>query len=99
LLIILGKTGAPVSMTHGITFINEMINNTTHQQELIKYKEKHGSNQSEDEVGRIGRKYWYKFLERNKDRIVSKRGKRYKLDHSRWTRYKNFKNMYDDVKD
>jgi hypothetical protein len=38
LLIILGKTGSPVPMSHGIKLINEMIDGTIHQKRLITYK-------------------------------------------------------------
>jgi hypothetical protein len=31
--------------------------------------------------------------------IVSKKGRRYKLNRSKWTRYKNFKDMYDNVEE
>jgi hypothetical protein len=50
-------------------------------------------------MGRVGKKYWYKFLERHKHKIVSKKGRRYELDCSKWTRYKNFKNMHDGVEE
>jgi hypothetical protein len=60
-------------MSHEIKLINEMIDGTIHQKHLIAYKKTHSSNQSEDDMGHVGRKYWYKFLDRHKHRIVSKR--------------------------
>jgi hypothetical protein len=46
---------------------------------------------------RIGKNYWYLFLSRNEKMIRSKKGRKFELDRSNWTKYGNFKNMYCDV--
>jgi hypothetical protein len=99
LLIILGKIGSPVPMGHAIKLINELIDGTVHQKRLIEHKKKNSSNQTEEEMGCIGSKYWYRFVEKYKNKIASKKGRRYELDRSKWTRYKNFKSMYDHVEE
>jgi hypothetical protein len=99
LLIILGKIGSPVPTGHGVRLINEKIDGTVHQKCLIAYKKSRGFGQSEEELGQVGQKYWYAFLHRYKHRITSKKGRRYELNHSKWTCYKNFKHMYDCVED
>jgi hypothetical protein len=97
--IMLGKIGSPVSCGHGVKLINDMITNTVHQKRLIQYKRDRGVKQSEYEMGRIGPRYWYNFLNKYKNQIVSKKGKRFELNRSKWTRYKNFANMYDNVEE
>jgi hypothetical protein len=47
----------------------------------------------------IGHNYWYAFLEQNKDKLETKKGRKFKLDRSKWTKYWNFKRMYDDIED
>jgi hypothetical protein len=94
LLIILSKIGSPVSRGNAIRLINEMIDGTIHQQRLKTYKKSRGFQQSEKEMGCVTQKYWYRFLEKYQHKITSKKGRRYELDRSKWTRYKNFHNMY-----
>jgi hypothetical protein len=94
LLIILSKIGSPVPRGNAIRLINEMIDGTIHQERLIQYKKARGYQQSSEEMGRVGQKYWYRFLEKYQHKITSKKGRRFELDRSKWTRYKNFRNMY-----
>jgi hypothetical protein len=56
-----------------------------------------GYTQNEEELGKVGSRYWYAFLHRNRDKIETKKGRKFKLDRSKWTKYRNFKKMYDDV--
>jgi hypothetical protein len=98
-LIILGKIGSPVSKGQGIRLVNELIEGTVHQKRLIEYKKQKNFNPSNEELGQIGEKYWYRFLHKYEHRIVSKKGRRFELDRSKWTRYKNFKDMYENVEE
>jgi hypothetical protein len=99
-LIILGKIGSPVTKGQGIRLVNEMIDGTIHQSRLIEYKKQRTLNdQSDQDLGQVSDKYWYSFLRKYQHRIVSKKGRRYELDRSKWTRYKNFKEMYDNVEE
>jgi hypothetical protein len=99
IFIMLGKIGSPVSCGHGLKLINDMISGTIHQKRLIQYKKDRGLKQSEDEMKRVGTKYWYSFLSRYKNRIVSKKGRRFELNRSKWTSYKNFYKMYEGVEE
>jgi hypothetical protein len=60
-------------------------------------KKRQGIQQPPVEMKRIGKNYWYSFLSRNEKMIRSKKGRKFELDRSNWTKYMNFKNMYDDV--
>jgi hypothetical protein len=99
LLILLGKIGSPVSSGQGVFLINDLIKNTVHQQRLIEYKKKQGISQSDEDLGKIGQNYWYSYLKRNRTKIESKKGRKYDLDRSSWTKYKNFKNMYSAIEE
>jgi hypothetical protein len=90
LLIILSKIGSPVTRGNAIHLINEMIDDTIHQQRLVNYKKARGFIQPEKEMGRVGQKFRYRFLEKYQHKITSKKGRRYELDQSKWTRYKKF---------
>ena len=47
-------------------------------------------NSNNAETGIVGRGYWQKFMKWNRDKIVSKRGQKYKLNWQNWTTYSNF---------
>jgi hypothetical protein len=96
-LVALSKIGSPVSCGEAVYLINDLINNTIHQDCLIAWKHKQGIKQLPDEIGRIGSKYWYSFLERNKQKIETKKGRKFELDRSNWTKYRYFKSMYEDI--
>ena len=53
-------------------------------------KEKYSNNN----LPTVGLGYWLRFMKRNKDKIVSKRGQRYELNRQKWTTYANFVHMY-----
>ena len=75
----------------GLQLVNSLLKGTKLQQDLIEWKEKGNSN---NVTGTVGRGYWRKFMERNKDKIVSKRGQKYELSRQNWTTYTNFVHMY-----
>jgi hypothetical protein len=72
-LVALSKIGSPVSCGEAVYLINDLINKTIHQEHLIAWKQKQGIKQLPDKIGRIGSKYWYSFLERNKQKIETKK--------------------------
>jgi hypothetical protein len=94
----LSKIGSPVTCGEAVFLINDLIEGTEYQAKLVEWKTTHGIKQSPEDMKRIGKSYWYSFLHRNEKKIRSKKGRKYKLDRSNWTKYRNFKNMYDDVK-
>jgi hypothetical protein len=58
-----------------------------------------GIQQSKDDIGKVGNAYWYAFLRRHTERIRTKKGRKFKLDRSNWTKYRNFLTMYQDVEE
>ena len=48
-------------------------------------------------LGRISRSYYYGFLDRFKEILDRNKGRRFELNRSKWTNYRNFLHMYLDV--
>ena len=83
-----------ISPSQGIRLINDLIDGTPVQKDLIKMKK---SIESSDTSGTVGIGYWRQFMKRNGHLLVSKRGKKFELDRSSWSTYGNFKQMYECV--
>ena len=60
----------------GLALVNALIDKQPIQRKLLEWKIKYSSNES----GTVGPKYWRSFMQRNKHRLVSKRGQKYSLD-------------------
>jgi hypothetical protein len=60
-------------------------------------KKKQGYIQYAEQLGKVGSNYWYSFLDRNCEKVETKKGRKFELDRSKWTKYQNFKQMYEDV--
>jgi hypothetical protein len=93
----LSKIGSPVTCGEAVFLINDLIDGTEYQDKLLEWKKRQGIRQSPEEMKRIGKNYWYSFISRNEKMIRSKKGRKFQLDRSNWTKYQNFKNMYNDV--
>jgi len=76
----------------GLQLVNSLIKDTTTQKDLLEWKKRGNSNNME---GYLRRGYWRRFMARNKEKIVSKRGQKYELNRQNWTTYANFVHMYD----
>jgi len=50
-------------------------------------------------LSKIGWKYWVNFKKSNKDKIVTRRGKKIELQRQEWNTYSNFENMYSFIAD
>ena len=81
----------PLTPSKGLSLINDLINGTTLQEKLVKWKQKYTVNDDNT----VSRGYWYSFMRRNRHKIVSKRGQKYELDRQNWTTYANFAHMYN----
>jgi hypothetical protein len=62
IIIKLGKIGSPLSYGQALHLINDLIDNTEHQQWLVRWKIMHGIIQSPDQMKTIGNSYWCGFL-------------------------------------
>lgn len=98
-LICMSRMRMPLTQGEGIALVNSMIKDTPYETELINWKRKQKVDQPENELGTVGVSYWYGFLKRHKKELVSKKGKKFALDRSNWTKYMNFKAMYDDIEE
>jgi hypothetical protein len=96
LLILLGETGAPLTPPQVIRLTNSLIYDTPVQVDLVKWKRQNKCKGSDDELGRVGHKYYKNFMIRNKDKLKSKRGRRFELNREKWQTYTNFSKMYED---
>ena len=98
LLICMSKMKHSLKTSEAINLINSLIKATDHQTELIEWKKKHHTFHDEGTpLGSIGRRYWQSFLKRNRQKLRSKKGKKYDLDRSNWMTYLNFSDMYDNI--
>jgi hypothetical protein len=97
IIIKLGKIGCPLTCGQTIQLINELIDNTVHQERLVEWKKSRKIQQPADKLKKIGKSYWYAFLQRHEDRISTKRGRKFELDQTNWTKYRHFLHMYEDV--
>ena len=79
----------------GLLLVNSLISGTKIQEELVEWKQRNTPNFT----GTVGRGYWRQFMRRNKDKIVGKRGQKYKLNRQNWTTYNNFVQMYSHIID
>ena len=52
---------------------------------------------SHNTSGTVGKGYWHQFMKQNGHLLVSKKGKKIELNHSSWSTYGNFKQMYECV--
>ena len=91
IIIQMARIRRSLTPSNGLKLVNDMINGTDIQKDLIKWKEINTSNTS----GSVGKKYWRNFMRRHGDKIISKRGAKYSLDRANWSTYSNFKDMYD----
>jgi hypothetical protein len=97
--IVLARTGTPLSAGELLPLINSMINGTQYQKKLKDYKVSLGFEPNDPETALAGLRYYKGFMERNHEKIVSKRGKKFEMDRSNWTTYLNFAQMYDDIEE
>ena len=95
----MSKIKRSLTLTKGLHLCNQLIEDTPIQEKLIEYKlSRNIYASSTQELGRVGKHYWKKFLRRNRDAIRAKPGRKFALDRSSWTTIMNFSDMYEHVK-
>ena len=78
--------------------INSMIADTPIQDELKKHQIKYcGLTPDSASLGKVSNSYWTGFKKRWAHKLVTKKGRRFELDRSNWTKYSNFAAMYDNI--
>ena len=80
-----------LSPSQGLRLANSLISGTETEKELVEWKNKYSINSSVS----VGNGYRARFMKKNKDKIVSRRGQRYELNRQKWTTYSNFVHMYN----
>ena len=65
-----------------LALFNDMISGTPIQQKLKKFKLKHTQVKDDQKLGEVGYKYWRNFKARHSDKIVTRKGEKYKLNRS-----------------
>ena len=91
IIIHMGRIRQSLSPSQGLRLVNSLIKGTEIEKELVQWKQKFSNNNSPS----VGNGYWARFMKRNKDKIVSRRGQRYELNRQKWTTYSNFVHMYN----
>ena len=91
IIIHMARIRQSLSPSDGLKLVNSLIKDTQLQKELVQWKKKYSNNSTPT----VGHGYWTRFMKRNRDKIVSKRGQRYELNRQKWTTYANFVHMYN----
>lgn len=100
LILCMSKIKCSLTVSEGLHLCNQLIAGTDVQQRLIDFKTSQNIYaETPEDLGRVGRYYWNKFLKRNWRKIKSKTPKKFSLDQSMWTTYMNFGNMYHHVEE
>lgn len=101
LFLALADAGSPISVGNGLPLINSLIHKTEHQRNYIAWRKLHSLDKGRDgkqlpdsELGVVGASYWYAFMKRNKDKLVSNKGRQFEQSRMNWTLYRNFRDMY-----
>ena len=100
IMLCMSKIKRALTVSEALRLINELIDNTPIQQELISWKLKMKIYyKNKKDLGTVGYKWWNNFLKRNHDRLRSKAGKKYGYNRSNFTTYLNFCDMYNHIED
>ena len=102
ILLSLADIGVPLSMGQGMALIQSLIQGTPAQSKLIDLQRKiiagrKTSPKNPTSLGKVSRSYYYGFLSRFNDILESNKGRRFELNRTKWTNYRNFLHMYMDV--
>ena len=91
LVLCMSKIKRSLTVSETLNLINELIDGTEIQVELIQWKLDHKIYYSENSpLGTVGRKWWINFVKRNGHLIKSKSGKKYAFDRANFSTYLNF---------
>ena len=86
----MSKMKKHLNVSDGLKLVNDVIEGTIHQQNLISWKLKHNCYyKDESDLGRVGYKFWRNVMLRNGHCLKSKI----------FTCYLNFRDMYDQIED
>ena len=89
-----------LSVSEGLSLVNELIVDTKLQDRLIDWKLKNNIFYScKEELGKVGVGYWHRFLKRNRHRLRSKKGRKFGCNRSNYSSYLNFMDMYEHIMD
>ena len=100
LIICMSKIKRAMTCSEALRLINELIDGTETQKQLIAWKLKMRIYFTvPQDLGRVGLSWWNNFLKRNCHLLRSKSGKKYAFDRSNFTTYLNFRDMYDHIED
>ena len=100
LVICMSKLKRSLNYSEGLRLINELIDDTPIQQWLIEWKKKQNIHYlSEEDLGKVGPRYWLSFMKCNRHVLQNKPGRQYSVNRSDWTTYINFRNMYLHIQD
>lgn len=98
IIVCMSKIKRSLTVSEGLYLCNQLIADTEIQNKLIDFKiSRNIFAEKMEDLGKVGRHYWKKFLARNRSKIRSKTPKKFSLDRSSWTTFMNFEDMYEHV--
>ena len=74
--------------------MNDLIKGTDHAEALAEFQRARKLGSKDFEHGTVTQGWWYGFLQRHNDKIVTKQGERFACNRHQWTSYANVKQMY-----
>lgn len=90
-----------ITAAQGLLLANSLIKGEEIEDEIRKFKlemkyntDMNGKNK---DGALLGDAYWRSFLARNRDRLVSKKGRKFAVSRDQWCIWTNFADMYDNV--
>jgi hypothetical protein len=99
LYIRLGCARQPLKCKNFITMVNSVLKGTFTKKEVIAFKARYSHGDKNAEAAELGKGYYYGFLKRNGQKLVSKRGEKFAANRADWSTYNNFATMYDGISD
>ena len=98
LVICMNNIKRSLSVSKGLCLVNEIIIDTDMQGRLIEWKLANNIYyEHADDLGKVGRSYWNKFLKRNHYRLRTKKGRKFGCDRANYSSYLNFVDMFKHI--
>jgi hypothetical protein len=95
----MGKIRQPLNVTEAIALMNNLVDRTSIQQNIIAFQRSRKLGKDEVKNGKVTRGWWRGFLRRHGHKIVTKRGEKFATNRHDWTTLSNIQQMYEVIYD
>jgi len=96
ILIQMSDCRQPLTKAEGLAFTNSLIKGTVYETLVSEHQEKYcgATMKRMTRKGEVGNSFWQNFMQRNRHKIVNKRGEKFASSRADWSTYTNFEKMY-----